>query len=340
MGILFSIAIDDIFKHQAGYPSVYIFPILMMSKFLYKLVLFIALILLCAIGLDMFLSWRLRTNENRMFATWNYVYNDTTDYDLVINGNSRAWVQYDPMILDSILEVDAFNLGMDGSAINRQILKYQKYCELHGYPKYLIQNIDISTMAMTNGYEREQFFSYFFYDRDLMWDFDQYEHFSVAEKYIPAYRYIGYENVLLEAFFYDNKQHFLEFTTKGYLGKNSWWDGTALSKLDSITCSCDTGAINLFVDFLEKVTSDGTKVLFVYAPIYYQAREKMVNEREMFEMYDSIANRFNIPILDYNDIPMCYDTTYFYNATHLNKTGAELFTTRLAHDIDSIRWLK
>ena len=31
-------------------------------------------------------------------------------------------------------------------------------------------------------------------------------------------------------------------------------------------------------------------------------------------MYDSIANRFNITILDYNDIPMCYDTTYFYNA--------------------------
>ena len=146
--------------------------------------------------------------------------------------------------------------------------------------------------------------------------------------------------MLLEAFFYDNKQHFFEFITRGYLGKNSQWDGTALSKLDSITCACDTSAINLFVNFLEKVTSDGTKVLFVYAPIYYQAREKMVNEREMFEMYDSIANRFNIPILDYNDIPMCYDTTYFYNATHLNKTGAELFTTKLAHDIDSIGFLK
>jgi hypothetical protein len=115
-----------------------------------------------------------------MYAAWNHVYNDTTDYDLVINGSSRAWVQYDPMILDSMLEINTFNLGMDGSAINRQILKYKKYSELHSTPKYLIQNIDLGTMSATVGYEREQFFSYFFYDRDLMWDFDQYEHFSFA----------------------------------------------------------------------------------------------------------------------------------------------------------------
>ena len=311
-----------------------------MSKFLYKIVLFVALIFLCAIGLDTFLSWRLRTNENRMYASWNQVYNSDIDYDLVINGSSRAWVQYNPMILDSILGINTFNLGMDGSSINRQIIKYKKYSELHTTPKYLIQNIDLGTMYATVGYEYEQFFPYFFVDRDLMWDFDRYEHFSFAEKYIPAYRYMGYENVFLEAFFHDNKGHYFEFIKKGYYGISRQWDGTALSKLDSITCSCDTSALKLFTDFISEVTSEGTKVLFVYAPIYYQAREKMVNEREMFEMYESIANRFNIPILDYNDIPMCYDTTYFYNATHLNKIGAELFTTKLAHDIDSIGFLK
>ena len=66
----------------------------------------------------------------------------------------------------------------------------------------------------------------------------------------------------------------------------------------------------------------------------------MVNEKKMYEMYDTIAQRFNIPILDYNDISMCYDTTYFYNGTHLNKLGAEVFTTKLAHDIDSLGLLK
>jgi lysophospholipase L1-like esterase len=57
-------------------------------------------------------------------------------------------------------------------------------------------------------------------------------------------------------------------------------------------------------------------------------------------MYDSIARKYNIPILDYHYDPISFDTAYFYNATHMNKRGAELFTAKLAHDIDSLRIMK
>ena len=271
-----------------------------------------------------------------MYAAWNQMYNDSTCYDLVINGSSRAWTQYDPLILDSILDLTSFNLGIDGSAINRQITKYNKYCELHGNPKYLIQNIDLWTMSYTMGYEREQFFSYFFYDRDLLKEYDYYENFSWGEKYLPCYRYLGYDDVITEALFHDNKGHFFEYLTNGYFSRVEEWDGSVLYAMDSVIVATDTNAVNLFIDFLQEETGNGVKIIFVYAPIYIGAREKMLNEEEMFAMYDSIAEKFDIPILDYNDIPMCYDTTYFYNATHLNRLGAELFTTKLAHDIDSL----
>ena len=102
-----------------------------MKKFLYKIFVFTFVITLCAYGLDWFLSYRLRTNDNRMYAAWNQVYNDTTDYNLVINGSSRAWTQYSPLILDTTLGVNSFNLGIDGSAINRQIIKYNSLAELN-----------------------------------------------------------------------------------------------------------------------------------------------------------------------------------------------------------------
>lgn len=312
-----------------------------MKQFFINFCIFLLIIFLGTSVTDFALSYRLRQNKNRMYAAWNQMYNDdTTNYDLLINGPSRAWTQYNPTILDSVLQMNSYNLGIDGSAINRQMIKYNRYRELHGDPKYLIQNIDLGTMATTFGYEREQFFPYFFYDRDLINQYDAYEKFSFAEKYVPCYRYLGYKTVLLEAIFQDNEKHYFEYLYKGYHGRNENWDGSVLANLDSIKCACDTNMVNTFIDFLEVVKSTGTKVIFVYAPIYYVAREKMVNEQQMFEMYDSIASKFDIPILDYNDIPMCYDTTYFYNATHLNKTGAELFTTKLAHDIDSIGFLK
>jgi lysophospholipase L1-like esterase len=68
--------------------------------------------------------------------------------------------------------------------------------------------------------------------------------------------------------------------------------------------------------------------------------QKLENVDEMYKMYESIATEFNIPILDYSYDLMCDDTTYFYNGTHLNKLGAEVFTTKLAHDIDSLGLLK
>ena len=311
-----------------------------MKKLLYNILLFTLLVFICALGLDCFLSYRLRQNQIRIYAAWNQVYNDSTSYDLVINGSSRAWTQYNPLIIDSILNISSFNLGIDGSAINRQIIKYKKYCSLHSTPKYLIQNIDLGTMSFTMGYEREQFFSYFFTDRDLIKQYDQYENFSWAEKYIPCYRYLGYYDVITEALFYDNKEHCFEYLNKGYFGRDEKWDGSVLYEMDSVKCATDSTALKLFIDFLQKETDKGVKLVFVYAPVYVGAREKMVNEEQMFAMYDSIAREFNIQILDYNDIPMCYDTTYFYNATHLNRIGAELFTTRLAHDIDSLGLLK
>lgn len=309
-----------------------------MKKYLLNSLLFAMICLIFAFLLDIVLSSQLRQNKNRIFANWNQIYNDTTNYDLVINGNSRAWVQYNPFILDSILYVNSYNLGMDGSTINRQIIKYQKYLDLHKAPKYLIQNIDCVTMNFGCGYEREQFFPYFFFDRQLILEYDKYENFSFMEKYFPCYRYLGYVDVIAKAIFH--KPPYFGAIEKGYKGQVANWDGDELAKMATIECACDTGAVRIFLDFLSEVTLKGTKVIFVYAPIYYEVREKMVNEKQMFEMYDTIAQRFNIPLLDYNDIPMCYDTTFFYNGTHLNKFGAELFTAKLAHDIDSLGLLK
>ena len=311
-----------------------------MKKFLVKILWFTLILLLAAIVLDCVISFRLLDNKNRMYAGWNAMYNDTTNYDLIINGSSRAWTQYDPIIIDSILNINSYNLGIDGSAINRQIIKYNKYTEHHTSPVYLIQNIDLGTMDVTYGYEREQFFPYFFYDIDLVNEINKYEKFSFTERWIPCYRYIGYKDVLLEAIFHDNTKHYFDFLVKGYKGRDLSWDGSALNSLDSVVCSCNPNALKEFTGFLTNVVESGTKVIFVYAPVYYKVVEKMTNKDEMYQMYQDLASQFDIPILDYTDMSICYDTTYFYNGTHLNRTGAELFTTKLAHDIDSIGFLK
>ena len=291
-----------------------------------------------AVVTDVVISKNLQKSAWRMLIGWNEIYSGDLQSNVVIVGNSRAWVHYNPDVLDSILNINSYNLGMDGSAIDRQILKYDAYRRIYGNPKLIIQNIDIATMGMSSGYEREQFFPYFF-DDSLRTAISEYEKISIFEQYLPAYRYSGYTKLILvgigqrRELWGRDKEYDL---TKGYFGMDKNWDGSALKKLTEVNYLQDSLALRLFDKYLEKVYSQNIRVVFVYAPLYIGAIEKIKNIEGIYQMYDSIARKYNVPIFDYTYDPISYDTTYFYNAMHLNKKGAELFSAKLARDIDSI----
>ena len=56
----------------------------------------------------------------------------------------------------------------------------------------------------------------------------------------------------------------------------------------------------------------------------------------MHNMFADLAADFDIPYLDYTYYELSYDTTYFYNTMHLNTIGADLFSKKLAQDLDSL----
>ncbi len=125
----------------------------------------------------------------------------------------------------------------------------------------------------------------------------------------------------------------------GYAPRDEFWDGAKLEmmKESGITFNPDHRAIGIFCDFIEQIQADGIEMVFVHAPIYKDVYDVVVNNpKDVYAIYDSIASIYNIPILDYTHTPICSDTTYFYNATHLNKIGAELYTMQLGNDLDSL----
>lgn len=306
-----------------------------MKRFIKMILLFDTILLLIAMLFDAFISYRLRQNTGNLFNSWSAIYKKELKNDIIINGNSRAWVQYSPAILDSVLGSNAWNLGIDGSSINRQIIRYNTYCRVQRHlPKLLIQNVDFTTIGITKDLQREQFFPYFFFDRQLMRDEDKYEHFSFAEKYLPCYRYYGYKYVILSAL---TGETFGDHTLyKGYHGYEKSWDGSLFESIDTVKVADNADALAEFASFIGDVVTSGTKVVFVFAPIYEGVTEKIPDVNYMFDMFAGVSEKYGIPTLNYNDDPISHDTLNFYNATHLNRRGAEAFSRKLAHDIDSL----
>lgn len=271
-------------------------------------------------------SKRVEKSNYCSIEQWNDIINGNIDADIVIMGSSRAWVQINPMIIDSVLSTNTYNLGTDGSNFNRQMKKYIIYRKYNKKPKLVIQNIDFcSTLGYNVGYEKIQFCP-FFWNKSIRDEFWSSEPFSFFEKYAPMYRFRN----LFPSFLLSLGERSLN---KGYRSVDESWNGEEFEKIDSIRFNVNSTTLNMFCEYLKKNKEDSIKVVLVYAPIYIGATEKVTNLNDMYTLYQNIANKYGATILDYNYMDMCKDTAYFYNAMHLNKRGSEIFTDSLANDI-------
>ena len=309
-----------------------------MKKFILQIIIFGTILLGLAFVADYVISRNHRKSSiSPMLLVWNNIYSGKIQSDVIIMGNSRVFCQYNPQILDSILGVNSYNLGINGRSINSQIIVYNTYRRFNAKPKFIIQNIDFNTMMIRKGFQREQFFPYFF-DDSLRTAISEYEKYNVLEKYFPAYRYIGYNEFVQIGLGLMKGKIFNQ--VKGYLEHDKKWDGTKYNEVKELFYAQDSAMLVLFDKHLSKSYSENIKVIFVYAPLYIGATKKIKNLEGMYAMYDSIAKKYSIPILDYTYDSLSYDTIYFYNANHLNKKGATLFSIKLARDIDSLGILK
>ena len=303
-----------------------------MKRLLQTILIVLLLLLASSIPFDYAFSNFLTHSKARKYVVWNDIIYGSVNADLLVLGSSRAWVQYDTHILDSMLSINSYNLGIDGSCFNRQMLRYNTYSHYQNHtPNLVLINVDyVSTLGWTIGYEHEQFFPYF-QNRYTRNEMRKIEPFSVGELYLPMFRYYkqGVYSVFLES---------SNDTTiyKGYEGQDDKWDGTKCSEIESFHFGKNEKTEQAFDVFLGQLKEQGVKVVFVYAPIYIGLTYKVDNLSECYATFQSYSDKYQIPVLDYTYYYLSYDTTYFYNATHLNKKGSELFTAKLCHDLDSL----
>ena len=307
-----------------------------MKKFLIKSIIVFAIILMGMYSLDIVITNNLHQSKATMVRGMNEAFFDSTNYDVVVMGSSRGLVQYDTRVLDSILHVNSYNASVDGRGIISQIIKYRVFEKRHGKPKMIIQNIDCFLLGVDNGFEREQYLPYFF-DKELFEMIKEREGFSKVERLVPLIRYSGYEQMIREGLRIPNKMPKSEMY-KGYRPGFGSWNGKEFGNVGKIGFTNHPNANSLFNEYLKECRSKGVVIVFVYAPLYSGAQQKITEEglQEMYITYNFFSQLYDIPILSWWDSPICSDTANFYNATHLNARAAERFSIELAQAIDSL----
>lgn len=320
-----------------------------MKVFIKKALIYIIILIICAIGLDWMISDGLRKVDSFIYQPWTYIKQGSHYHDVLILGNSRAQGHIDPAILDSICLCNSYNLGIEAYHMNMHLLKYDYYLQNNSKPQNIIYQVDLATIhrpPIKRGSNSEQFLPLFYekYWRDLFADLG----YNTLDLYCPLYRYFGYHTAirqgLLECL---GIKHFtVNPSSKGFKGWNMMMDQRHipddLLQIDmSNTFTTNRQDFIVFENFIKTCKKANITVLLVYSPIYEKV-EKQLTDRETFEKYmHEVADKYNVVYLDYTkNLEFCSNKSYFSSPGHLNLLGAEVFTTKLAHDIDSLGLLK
>ena len=311
-----------------------------MKSFLTKIALFSLVLLLMAYGLDVLTSHFLKKSHQYPgeYEVMNDIYGGELDCDIAIYGSSRAWVQIDPFVLQDSLHLTAYNFGIDGHNFWLQYWRHLQLLKYNNKPKSIIVSVDVFTLEKRPKlYELEQFLPYMLWDTDIRKYTSSYIGFEPADYFIPFYRYRGksrsLKNSLKVAI---GKSSSKPRRQNGYRGVDRKWNSDlnkAKEKQKKYKIKLDTASISLFEKFIVECKNLDIELILVYAPEFIEGQKYMANRNLVIERFAAYSNQYNLLFLDYSDNPICFNKALFYNSTHLNKNGAELFTKLLAHDI-------
>ena len=289
-----------------------------MRKFLIKLAVFAVLLFGIDRGIGAAMSYFSDHAIGGYTAHHNYM-NDEMSKDVLIFGSSRAVHHYDSKMIEDSLGMTCYNCGQDGGGI---ILNYGEWLMIkeHCQPKMIIYDLE----GAFDEYITEPNTKYLgwlkpYYDRkgikEIFDDVDDTEKWKMNSM---MYRHNSKILQVLSDYFYP----VYAVDPYGFLPMNLQMDTMQVKKTRGKTPvehKEDTLKMRYFEKFIESLGD--TKLVIAVSPIWYGST-KGVNP-PIWEL----CEKYQIPFISYaNDERFVHNNDYFYNGTHLNAKGAEVFT--------------
>ena len=313
-----------------------------MKRFLLHASLFVLIVLLAASVADWVVTSGLRESRLDSYSEWNDIRDGKAAADILIQGSSRAWVQFSPAIIGGRVGMTCYNLGVDGYPVGMQLARYRLYREHNPKPRVIVQSVDLYGLVNRDGiFEPEQFLPYL-NDPALQGELSQLHYFGWFDHDLPLVRYRAeWRTVYRGAMEALGLRSYAGTKVNGYQGQDLTWDPALLA---AYMASHPNGVMQAHLPqieaeldaFLGQCEREGVLVVLVFSPEYIRAQPLTTDRQEILDVYRRLADEHGFPFLDYSTDPICSDTKYFYNSQHMNRRGAELFSTEFARELAAL----
>ena len=308
-----------------------------MKKFLIKVGLFLLPALLFIFLADLCLTFALKKSKHKLYVVWNDIVGGKLNADVWVIGSSRARAHIDSKVLEDSLGMNVYNLGLDGYTFDMQYCRFKLAMAKNKKPAYIIHSLDYGTFTKNPElYQPEQFTPYF-NEPILTKNMRDYAGFNSWDYSLPLVRFVGQHEQILHALKISlrpsgNKGN----RYKGFYSTYIPWTNEfeeARKKNPHLIQPVDTGYQRLFEQYLQEVNKLGIKLIFVFSPVYIEGQEYISNSKDLLHTFSTYSKKHHIPFFDYSNDSICFNKSFYYNTTHLQKSGADVFSRKLGHDL-------
>lgn len=311
-----------------------------MKKFIINILIFSILSFSLLLVLDKMVTTGLKNSNAPVYENLTMIHKEKINANLIIHGNSQAVVQVSTYIIDSVLNVNSYNFGMKGTNFEIQHLVHQLYRIHNSKPDYIIQIVGHGTFKFNEDLHEYKRFAPYLNDSLVKQVTNKLNGFSFIDHHLPFIRYSGFSVEIFNGisnYFGVKLPTDKSFRYNGYIPHNKNWDNSFDSFKekypDGQIFNIDSSIVSLFNNYISDCLRDNINIILVYPPSYHKSHKYIKNQDEIILLFESIANKNQVPFLNYSEDELSYSEQYFYNSQHLNKNGAELFTKKMCLDI-------
>jgi len=314
-----------------------------MKKFLYRFIKFSLILIVSAHVFVWFYEKPQReayeNGTSIKLNKWNAIQNESNQYDVVILGSSRGYSAYNPIIIDSITNMNSYNMCtgsqhiIESMYMLKEILKHQK-------PSYLVCDLYLSSFR-TNPDFYHLFSNAKFMSNDMI--VDEFLDQKILDIVFPIYKYKEYIKRDFSSlnFFKTTPKQQPNLWVKGYKPSSRSTDVATIDNFppllsfSTVNTISESNIESYLKEIIQLCKEHDIQPIFMRAPFPPSRIEKS----EIDEAHEYFNDFFNTQKLTFYDLNYISTTTYtdydFEDDHHLNSRGAKKASVALSKLIQS-----
>ena len=298
---------------------------------------YLFLLFFLLVGVHIFLQQGLGRRRDYVRGRWNKVAAGEINAELLLVGSSRAAAHYDAKTMGEALGLRCYNMGAHGTFLNLQAPLLSLYLDYNQSPDLIL--IDVHSLSpRAETYEPSQYVSVLnnqgiyrvLLERDRMvW----------AERFIPFFSICRWGLFRAAIVGWISSSCDSDLDAYGYFPNDRVWSDQERAKEvggfpNKVSISICNAEVQHLDDMLAEAQFREIPVVLVYSPVWFEFRRFVSNQEKVITTFKTLADKYQVQFWDYSEEERFLNKDLFSNCSHLNTTGATLFSSNIVERIE------